>query len=51
VDLARRPRRRVILPWMMMFSLIVNSHLTGLSDSVQSRAFAPYHQEEMKKNF
>ena len=51
VDLARRPQRRIILPWMMMFSLIVNSHLTGLSDSVQARAFAPYHQEDMKKNF
>jgi NADP-dependent 3-hydroxy acid dehydrogenase YdfG len=49
VDLARRPRRRLILPWMMMFSLIVNSHLTGLSDSVQAKAFAPYHQEDMKK--
>jgi short-subunit dehydrogenase len=51
VDLAKRPRRRLILPWMMMFSLIVNSHLTGLSDSVQARAFAPYHQDDMKKNF
>lgn len=51
VDLARRPQRRIILPWMMIFSLIVNSHLTGLSDSVQARAFAPYHQEDMKKNF
>jgi NADP-dependent 3-hydroxy acid dehydrogenase YdfG len=51
VDLAKRPRRRLILPWMMMFSLIVNSHLTGLSDSVQARAFAPYHHEDMKKNF
>ena len=51
VDLAKRPRRRLILPWMMMLSLIVNSHLTGLSDFVQARAFAPYHQEDMKKNF
>ena len=51
VDLAKRPRRSLILPWMMMFSLIVNSHLTGLSDSVQARAFAPYHQDGMKKNF
>jgi NADP-dependent 3-hydroxy acid dehydrogenase YdfG len=50
VDLARRPRRSLILPWMMMFSLIVNSHLTGLSDFVQARAFAPYHQDDMKKN-
>jgi len=51
VDLAKRPRRRLVLPWMMMFSLIVNSHLAGLSDSVQARAFAPYHQDDMKKNF
>jgi NADP-dependent 3-hydroxy acid dehydrogenase YdfG len=51
VDLARRPRRSLILPWMMMFSLIVNSHLTGLSDFVQARAFALYHQDDMKKNF
>lgn len=50
VDLAKRPRRRLVLPWMMMFSLVVNSHLTGLSDAVQSRAFAPYHQEDMKKS-
>jgi NADP-dependent 3-hydroxy acid dehydrogenase YdfG len=49
VDLAKRPRRRLILPWMMIFSLMVNSHLTGLSDSVQAKAFAPYHQEDMKK--
>jgi len=48
VGLAKRPRRSLILPWMMMFSLIVNSHLTGLSDSIQARAVAPYHQAEMK---
>jgi NADP-dependent 3-hydroxy acid dehydrogenase YdfG len=49
VGLAKRPRRSLILPWMMMFSLIVNSHLAGLSDSVQGRAFAPYHQADVKK--
>jgi NADP-dependent 3-hydroxy acid dehydrogenase YdfG len=49
VDLAKRPRRSLILPWMMMFSLIINSHLTGLSDTVQARAFAPYHQEDVKR--
>ena len=48
VGLAKRPRRSLILPWMMMFSLIVNSHFTGLSDSIQARAVAPYHQAEMK---
>lgn len=49
VDLAKRPRRTLILPWMMMFSLMINSHLTSLSDSVQAGAFASYHQEDMKK--
>jgi NADP-dependent 3-hydroxy acid dehydrogenase YdfG len=49
VDLAKRPRRSLILPWMMIFSLVVNSHLASLSDSVQARAFAPYHQEDRKK--
>lgn len=49
VGLAKRPRRSLILPWMMMFSLFVNSHLTGLSDSLQARAFALYHQEDLKK--
>lgn len=51
VDLAKRPRRSLILPWMMMFSLLINSHMTGLSDSVQARALARYHQEDMKKSF
>jgi len=51
VGLAKRPRRSLILPWMMMFSLFVNSHFTGLSDSVQAKAFAPYHEEEKKKAF
>ena len=49
VHLAKRPRRTLILPWMMMLSLLVNSHLTGLSDSIQKRAFASYHKEDLKK--
>jgi NADP-dependent 3-hydroxy acid dehydrogenase YdfG len=49
VGLAKRPRRTLILPWMMVFSLFVNSHFVGLSDSLQGRAFAPYHEEDMKK--
>lgn len=49
VDLAKRPRRSLILPWMMMFSLLVNSHLPALSDSLQARAFASYHREDRKK--
>lgn len=49
VGLAKRPRRTLILPWMMALSLLVNSHFVGLSDSLQARAFAPYHEEDMKK--
>jgi len=49
VGLAKRPRRTLILPWMMMFSLLINSHLMAPSDAVQSRAFASYHRENMKK--
>jgi NADP-dependent 3-hydroxy acid dehydrogenase YdfG len=49
VGLAKRPRRTLILPWMMALSLFVNSHFVGLSDSLQARAFAPYHEEDMKK--
>src|SRR5689334_10678549 len=49
VALAKRPRRSLILPWMMMFSLFVNSHLTGLSDSIQARALASYHKDDMKR--
>jgi short-subunit dehydrogenase len=47
VNLAKRPRRSLILPWMMVFSLFVNSHFVSLSDSLQARAFAPYHEEDM----
>jgi hypothetical protein len=47
--LAKRPRRTLILPWMMIFSLLINSHFMGLSDAVQARALAPYHEEKMKK--
>jgi NADP-dependent 3-hydroxy acid dehydrogenase YdfG len=49
ITLAKRPRRALILPWMMMVSLIVNSHFTGLSDSLQARAFASYHKEDREK--
>ena len=49
VGLAKRPRRSLFLPWMMTFSIFLNSHFTGLSDSLQARAFAPYHEENMKK--
>jgi NADP-dependent 3-hydroxy acid dehydrogenase YdfG len=49
VNLAKRPRRSLVLPWMMIFSILMNSHFMGLSDSLQARALAPYHEEDMKK--
>lgn len=49
VGVAKRPRRSLILPWMIAFSLFINSHFVGLSDSLQARGFAPYHEEDMKK--
>jgi len=49
VGMAKRPRRSLFLPWVMTFSVFLNSHFTGLSDSLQARAFAPYHEEDMQK--
>ncbi|HMB24112.1 MAG TPA: SDR family oxidoreductase [Anaerolineales bacterium] len=49
VNLAKRPRRSLILPWAMNLSNFTNSHFTGISDSLQARAFARYHEEAMKK--
>jgi NADP-dependent 3-hydroxy acid dehydrogenase YdfG len=49
VRLAKRPRRRLILPWAMTFSILFNSHLMGISDSLQARAFAGAHEEDRKK--
>jgi NADP-dependent 3-hydroxy acid dehydrogenase YdfG len=49
VNLAKRPRRSVILPWMLIFAAFVNSHFVGLSDSIQAHSFAPYHEKDVKK--
>jgi NADP-dependent 3-hydroxy acid dehydrogenase YdfG len=49
VNLAKRPRRSLILPRVMAFSVFLNSHFTGISDAIQARAFARYHEEDMKK--
>jgi NADP-dependent 3-hydroxy acid dehydrogenase YdfG len=49
VNLAKRPRRSLILPRVMAFSVFLNSHFMGLSDAVQARALASYHEEDMKK--
>lgn len=50
VRLAKRPRRSLILPRAMAFSVFINSHFTGLSDSLQARAFARYHEEDLKNH-
>ena len=48
VSLARRPRRSLFLPRLMGLPVFINSHFRGLSDATQARAFAPYHEEDMK---
>jgi NADP-dependent 3-hydroxy acid dehydrogenase YdfG len=48
VNLARRPRRSLFLPGIMILSVFANSHFPGLSDAAQARTFAPYHEEDMK---
>jgi NADP-dependent 3-hydroxy acid dehydrogenase YdfG len=49
VDLAKRPRRSLFLPKIMSLSVFVNSHFPRLSDTAQARAFAPYHEEDMRE--
>jgi NADP-dependent 3-hydroxy acid dehydrogenase YdfG len=48
VSLAKRPRRSLFLPKVMGLSVFVNSHFPALSDKVQAKAFAPYHEDDMK---
>ncbi|HET9912706.1 MAG TPA: SDR family oxidoreductase [Anaerolineales bacterium] len=49
VTLAKRPRRSLILPRVMAFSIFLNSHFTEISDAIQARAFASYHEEDRRK--
>lgn len=49
VNLAKRPRRSLVLPRIMGLSIFINSHFPSLSDNTQARAFAPYHEEDMKR--
>ena len=49
VSLAKRPRRSLFLPKIMGLSIFFNSHFPGISDRVQARAFAPYHEKDRKK--
>jgi NADP-dependent 3-hydroxy acid dehydrogenase YdfG len=48
VDLAKRPRRRLFLPRIMGLSVFINSHFPGASDRAQMKAFAPYHEQDLK---
>jgi NADP-dependent 3-hydroxy acid dehydrogenase YdfG len=48
VSLAKRPRRSLFLPRLMQLPVFLNSHFAGISDRTQARAFAPYHEEDMK---
>jgi NADP-dependent 3-hydroxy acid dehydrogenase YdfG len=43
VGLAKRPRNQLVLPWWMIFSIFLNSHFNGISDSIQGPAFKKYH--------
>ncbi len=48
VDLAKRPRRSLFLPRIMGLSVFINSHFPGMSDRTQAKAFAPFHEEDLK---
>ena len=44
IGLAKRPRRNLIIPGLMVFSKFANSHFACLSDIAQAKAFAPFHK-------
>ena len=46
VGLAKRPRRHLVMPWLMIFPKFVNAHFNGLSDRTQARLFASRHKVE-----
>lgn len=50
VSLSKRPRRSLFLPKLMGIPVFINSHFRGLSDSTQAKAFAPFHEEDMKSS-
>jgi NADP-dependent 3-hydroxy acid dehydrogenase YdfG len=50
VSLAKRPRRSLFMPRIMGLSVFFNSHFPGISDMLQARAFAPYHEEAMEND-
>jgi hypothetical protein len=43
VNLAKRPRREVTLPWWMAASRFLNSHFGSASDEIQAVLLKPYH--------
>lgn len=49
VDLAKKPRRSLFLPKIMGLSVFINSHFPGLSDRTQAKAFAPYHEQDLRE--
>ncbi|MFN8412275.1 MAG: SDR family NAD(P)-dependent oxidoreductase [Anaerolineales bacterium] len=46
VGLAKRPRRKIVTPRWQTLSSFFNSHFSSVSDRVQSKAFAPFHQKQ-----
>ena len=48
VNLAKRPRRSLFLPRIMGLSVFINSHFPGMSDRAQMKAFASYHDQDLK---
>jgi len=48
ISLAKRPRRSLFLPRLMGLPTFINSHFASLSDRAQAKAFAPFHEEDMK---
>jgi NADP-dependent 3-hydroxy acid dehydrogenase YdfG len=44
IGLAKRPRRNLITPGLLVFSKFINSHIEAFSDIAQAKAFAPYHK-------
>src|SRR5512140_796350 len=42
VDLARHPRREVVMPWLMVVAKFLNSHFGSLSDRVQAKTIGKY---------
>jgi short-subunit dehydrogenase len=44
LDVARRPRRTLIIPWWMGLAVFLNSHFPGLVDLILLRVVKRYHE-------